>query len=230
MWQPPEGIEEYLEPTQLCDCDNEELKRRAKEIIAGAETPKEAAPKIFSFVRDEVIYEAGHHDAKASRILKKGGGSCTTKSNLQTALLRAVGIPARYHQVSLKKESIKGIFSGFIYNKLPEPIWFHPWCECYLGGKWVACEALFDEALFRAMLRQGLVTEEQIPTIDWDGENDLVVVRSWVVEDTGTFASLDDVFRRAEKETHRPKILASLLGWFVVFLSNRHTNGIRKEK
>jgi hypothetical protein len=32
-WQAPEGMDEYLKPTGLCDCDNTELQRKAKESI-----------------------------------------------------------------------------------------------------------------------------------------------------------------------------------------------------
>ena len=227
-WQPPEGMEEYLGATELCNCDNAGLQKRAKEIIEGAETPKEAAMKIFSFVR-ELPWKVDNNDTKASKTLSKGLGQCVNKTNLQIALLRAVGIPARYHQVNMKKEWLEPVVSGSMYKRIPEIVWWHPWCECYLDGKWVACESVFDEALYKAMLQEGLVTEEQIPTIDWDGESDLIVVKPWLTEDAGTFPSLDDVFKKAQREVSRPRILAWLLGWYFRCRSNRHTDGIRKK-
>ena len=51
-WQSPEGMDEYLRSTKLCDCDNVKLMEKAKEIIKGAETSKEAALKVFYFTRD----------------------------------------------------------------------------------------------------------------------------------------------------------------------------------
>jgi len=227
-WQPPEGMDEYLKPTKLCDCDNDVLRTRAKEIIKDAETPKDAALKIFSFVRDGVLYMMSPLDTKASRTLKKGNGVGVNKTNVQVALLRAVGIPARYHHFNVKTEWHKGIVSGFMCNRIPDIAWWPAWCECYLGEKWVACHSLFDKALFEAMLKKGLVTREQIPTIDWDGDNDLILLKHWITEDKGIFPSLDDVFRKAQKETQRPVVLAKLFGWFVRSLSNRHTDKIRK--
>ncbi|MGD8342771.1 MAG: hypothetical protein PVI38_19085 [Desulfobacterales bacterium] len=50
-WQSPEGMKNYLKPTKLCDCENEKLKGKAKEIIKGADTPKEAALKIFHYLK-----------------------------------------------------------------------------------------------------------------------------------------------------------------------------------
>lgn len=48
-YQIPHGMDEYLKATELCDCDNGRVKERAPEIVKGAETPKEAALKIFRF-------------------------------------------------------------------------------------------------------------------------------------------------------------------------------------
>jgi hypothetical protein len=221
-------MDEYLAPTALCDCGNAELKKKAQEIIEGAGTPKAAALKIFSFVR-ELPWTMDAFDAKASKTLKKKKGVCENKANLQVALLRASGIPARYHQANLKKEFGKGIVSEFLYNRGPDPIWFHSWCECYLDGKWVACQALLDEALYKAMLQEGLVTAEQIPTIDWDGKSDLIVVKSWLGDDVGTFPSPDDLFKKAQKETSSPRILTLLFGCLILWLSNRRTDSVRKK-
>ena len=229
-WQAPEGMDEYLKATELCDCDNIELQSKTKDIITGAETPKEAALKLFSFVRDGIPWSLDHCDTKASATLKKGWGDCANKTNLQVALLRAVVIPARYHQGKIKREWMKGVVSEFMYNRIPEIIWFHPWCECYLAEKWIACDSIFDKPLFEAMLKAGLVTEKQIPTIDWDGDSDLIVMKPWRTEDVGSFPSLDDVFRKAEKEIKRPRVPATLCGWFFMFLSNRHTDRLRKGK
>jgi len=229
-WQAPEGMDEYLKPTELCDCNNVELQSKTKDIITGAETPKEAALKLFSFVRDGIPWSLDHCDTKASATLKKGWGDCANKTNLQVALLRAVVIPARYHQGKIKREWMKGVVSEFMYNRIPEIIWFHPWCECYLAEKWIACDSIFDKPLFEAMLKAGLVTEKQIPTIDWDGDSDLIVMKPWRTEDVGSFPSLDDVFRKAEKEIKRPRVPATLCGWFFMFLSNRHTDRLRKGK
>jgi hypothetical protein len=229
MWQSPEGMDEYLRSTKLCDCDNVNLMEKAKEIIKGAETPKEAALKIFYFTRDKIYFGLDYPDAKASHTLKKGVGNCVTKTNLQMGLLRAVGVPARCHYVHLTKESLKGIAPRFMYNKLPAAI-VHPWCECYLAGNWVVCEALFDEAFYKGELREGFFTKEQIPTIDWDGETDLIVVKSLIVKDVGTFSSWDEGMMEAQKRGERDSLPPSnrFYGWFIFFIANRNINKIRK--
>lgn len=51
----PEWMDEYLKATKLCDCDDGAIKNKAQEIIKDATTPKEAATKIFYFVRDKMF-------------------------------------------------------------------------------------------------------------------------------------------------------------------------------
>lgn len=148
-WQKPEGMDEYLKPTKLCDCDDVMLREKANEIINGAQTPKEAALKIFRFVRDQIRFGMDYADVKASHTLTKGIGYCFTKPNLQIALLRSVGIPGRCHYVHLPKELLKDMAPRFAYRRMPAVIG-HPWCECYLSGKWIACEALVDKPFYEA--------------------------------------------------------------------------------
>ena len=100
----------------------------------------------------------------------------------------------------------------------------HTWCECYLSGKWISCEALFDKELFEGMREKGVTAASQIPSIDWDGENDLIVLKPWEVEDFGTFASLDDFWREFSKRF----VMRFLRRIGMDVLSNRHTNKIRQ--
>ena len=233
-WQAPKEMDEYLKPTELCDCDNIELQRKAKELTKGAETPKEAALRIFYFVRDEIPWTVGHSDVKASSIMKEKKGQCCNKTNLQVALLRAVGIPARHHQVKVKKEWHKGltpVIPSSGYNRLPEILPFCSYCECYLAEKWVACESVLDKALYEAALKEGSVTPEQVPTVDWDGEKDLVVRAPWIAEDVGAFPSFDDGLRKADKEVERvtPMVFRPLIGFYYGRV-NRRIDALRKGK
>ena len=225
-WQRPEGMDEYLKATKLCDCDKVNLKEKAKQIIDSAEIQKEAALKIFYFVRDVILFGGDHPDVKASHTLRKGKGLCITKTNLQMALLRAVGIPARCHYVHLPKEIVKSFTLRFIYNRLPAAIG-HTWCECYISGEWIACEALFDKALYNGALRKGTLTKRDMPTIDWDGETDLVLTRELILKDVGVFPSWDEALRMVDEEglpiTNRP------LGWFAFFVGNWRANRIRRQ-
>jgi len=228
-------MDEYLKPTKLCDCDNAELREKAVEITAGAESPKEAALEIFYFMRDEIPFGFGLHDPAtetASRTLRRGYGDCGSKTNLQVALLRAVGIPARYHYVRAKGDILKGFFPKFIFDRFPVDAG-HFWCECYVSGRWIACETLLDKPLYEGMLSKGLITREQIPTIDWDGETDLILLRPWIVKDVATFPHYEELIeelleRGYTKEGLPPRMLMKLFGWFPYSLPNQRMNRIRK--
>ena len=68
----------------------------------------------------------------------------------------------------------------------------HFWAECFLAGRWISCEAMLDKPLYEGMLKERLITKNQIPTIDWDGENNLEILTPWITGDRGFVTSADD--------------------------------------
>lgn len=201
LFKAKSGLEEYLKQTELCDCGNPEIINKSNELIGQDSKPKDAAIKIFNFIRDEIPFEANKADEKASDTLQRGSGFCVTKSNLQIALLRAIGIPARYHHVHLRKEILSGVIPAASLDLIPEGvITYHPWCECYLNNNWVSCEALYPKKLVSELRQGGFITKEQIPTIDWDGETDLILCTHWIVKDLGVTQNMDNVFRKVQAE------------------------------
>jgi hypothetical protein len=112
---------------------------------------------------------------------------------------------------------------GAVLARMPDLIWYHPWCECQLRGQWLSCEALYDKALFRAALASGIFGQDRIPAIEWDGKRDLRLMSSWLLEDRGTHAELDAKFAKAQAE--QPP---GLIGGFVHFLTNRHIASLRR--
>jgi transglutaminase-like putative cysteine protease len=126
FFQVTPGMDEYLEPTELCDCSNPIIVNKSNELVGGSSTPKEAALKIFQFVKDEIPFKANRADERASETLQIGSGFCVTKSNLHVALLRAIGIPARYHHVHLRKEIL---IDGYPVKPCFRKSWFQNFLE-----------------------------------------------------------------------------------------------------
>ncbi len=186
-----QDLQKYLVATQLCDCDDPWLRRRVAEVIQDANTPEEKALKIFYFVRDEIRFSLAFSRSSASQILKRGYGECGSKTNLHVAFLRAAEIPARLRWVKARAEVLHGLIMEWLYRQMP-PTPSHFWPECYLGGKWVSCEAMLDKPLYEGMLKQGLITKDQVPTIEWDGKSDLILLEPWIVEKRGFLSSVDD--------------------------------------
>jgi transglutaminase-like putative cysteine protease len=220
------SIENYLKPTEYCNFNHPDIIARVEELTKVDKTPEDKALSIFHFVRDKIKFMMVIDDDKASDTLIKRYGDCGTKTNLQVALLRAANIPARYHVASLHKECIKGIVSKVFYLLSPKIIPHHPWCECYLNEKWISCDTLLDKALVEVLYKKGIFTKKEIQTIDWDGKNDLNTMLTWMIEDKGTYASLDEIISEAEEDS---KNYPEKLVRYIVNKSNNRTDKLRKK-
>lgn len=223
--QSPEAMTQFLAPTRLCDSDTVEVKGKASELTAGIEDPTQAALSIFYFVRDKIAFGLYFPDVKASETLAHGTGFCMTKTNLQMALLRAAGIPSRCHLVRLPKEVNRAITPKFFYDRTPELI-VHPWCECYLDGRWASCDSVLDEPFYRSMLKKGHISAAEMPSIDWDGRTDLIFGKPLIKEDLGTFPSWDEGIEDAKKKGGVPPT-NRFLGPLVFALANRRIKELR---
>jgi transglutaminase-like putative cysteine protease len=222
-------MQDYVAATRLCDCENPWLRKQAERITDGASTPVDKALKIFTYVRDNVRFSLAYSRSRASQILERGYGECGNKTNAQVALLRAVGIPARFHWVQAKAIVLRHLIAGFVYNNMP-PVASHFWCECYLNGEWVSSESLLDKPLYDGMLKEGLITNEQVPTIDWDGKTDLVVLKRWITEDRGHLSSYDDAIERLQtsKEGMPPLWIEWIIAPVFYRLNLRNSERIRQ--
>ena len=226
--KPPKGGQAYLKQTEYCDCDNKELREKASIIVKDACTPIEIAQSVFRFVRDEIPFNATLDIwQKASQTLQRRVVDYCNKINVHVALLRAVGIPARCHFARVRKDVLKAFIPSIIFARLPDPVG-HFWCECNISERWIACEALFDEALYLGMLEAGVITRELIPTVEWDGQSDLVLLEPWIVKDIGIYPSYDELVKLAQEEGMPPKAICKLIDWLPVFFSSRRTDKIRK--
>ncbi len=97
-------MQDYVAATKLCDSDNPWLRKVAEEVVREARTPEEKALTIFYHVRDAVRFSLAYSRSSASQTLKRGYGECGNKTNAQVALLRAVGIPARFRWVQARSD------------------------------------------------------------------------------------------------------------------------------
>jgi hypothetical protein len=106
----------------------------------------------------------------------------------------------------------------------------HFWPECSLNGKWIACEAFLDRPLYEGMLRKGLITREQVPNIDWDGKEDLIILAPWVTEFLGTLASADEAIASLQTgaEGMPPLWLEKMIAPIFFPFNLRYSDKIRK--
>lgn len=132
--------------TALIDIDDEHLRHVAREV-AGEGDEFTRARHVHDYVRDRVRFGFSEHfwRVKASDVLVAGRGHAIPKATLFTALLRAVGVPARMHFVSVESGLLAGVLD------LPMPRHDHAVVEVWLGEQWLACDSfVVDPVYFEA--------------------------------------------------------------------------------
>ena len=213
-WDTPAKMNEYLQATRLVDLDAPTVQETAARLVQGVSTPREAAVEIYRFVRDEVKFGYNHRDAiPASEVLRDGYGQCNTKSVLLVTLLRAAGIPARFHLAQVDKAVQWGVMPPLAYRFAPDGV-THTWVEAHLNGRWIILEGvIMDRPYFLAARR--LLLESSRPMgyaisippevltncaagrcIDWDGTHDVTCQMTAVVADFGPATGAEEFYRQ----------------------------------
>ena len=222
-------LHDYMAITDMCDNDNPWLHRLAEEITNAASTPLEKALRIFYYVRDQVRFSVAYSRSTASQTLKRGYGDCVSKTNSQVALLRSMDIPARFRMVKVESVTLHHLVADFLYRQMT-PTASHFWPECFLDDKWVSCEAFLDKPLYEGMLKKGLITKEQVPTIEWDGKSDLIILKAWITEQLGSIPSAEDAIGclKISEEGMPPLWIEKIIAPFFYPLNLRYSDKIRQ--
>jgi transglutaminase-like putative cysteine protease len=95
----------------------------------------EAVLLVMTRLRERIEYKKGVTSSATtvSDALNVGQGVCQDFSHLGLALLRMIGIPARY-------------VSGYLYKESPRELETHAWCEAYLPSVgWVGLDPTHGE-------------------------------------------------------------------------------------
>jgi transglutaminase-like putative cysteine protease len=138
---------EYLEPTQIIDCENREIINYALNAIKDSdEDPISKAVKLYYAVRDPIwynpylpFYRPEHY--RASNILKNGVGFCVPKAALLCALGRACGIPSRVGFATVRNHLATRQLIEFLGTDL---FVYHGFVEFFLDGQWVKATPAFN--------------------------------------------------------------------------------------
>lgn len=135
---------ELPDPAGLCDSDHPEIRRRAARLRRA--TPAGTAEAILQFVQP-MPYRFGAWQQRASDTLARGQGMCTTKANLQVALMRAANLEAGFVE-SPMPTSVLGKLMPDSWLALQRPTVRHYFAAVKLGGRWHACDASYDDASY----------------------------------------------------------------------------------
>jgi hypothetical protein len=169
--------------------------------------PHDRIGTIYDFVRNEIPFGYNEGDElPASRVLADGLGQCNTKGVLLMALLRAAGVPCRFHGFTIDKALQKGAVTGPAYRLAPRSI-VHSWVEVELDGRWLNLEGfILDDGYLgrlqqrfagaRAFCGYGAATPDLMnPGVDWCGR-DTYIQKDGINHDFGVFDSPDAFFAR----------------------------------
>lgn len=237
----PDGAR-LLERTRLLDFDSAPIARLVHERgFARPELDARARIQdIYRFVRDEIAfgYNASD-DLPASRVLEDGYGQCNTKSTLLMALLRAAGLPCRFHGATVAKSLQRGVVPELVYPLTPPSI-LHGYAEVWFDGKFRALEGVILDASYLQGLRRVFPSEEGAflgygvgtcslgsPPNDWQGE-DTFIQRTGIDADFGTYESPDAFYASKGTNLRGPK--AWLFRAVIRHAMNRRVQAIRSRR
>lgn len=178
------------------------LTELAQLVTRGAATERERAVAIHDFVRDNVRYgfTSRFDEATPLETLEAGLGHCNAQAKVFVEMLRAVGIEARYHFVTLDGEILRGVLQS------PPAVISHGFSEVKVEGRWLKVDSYVVDPQHAAGAAARLSREGRRVgygfhidgTVEWDGASDAfsqLADRSMILEDHGAWDSADDFFR-----------------------------------
>ena len=226
----------YLPQTPILDFDAPTIQKLVSDRGWLALEPYGRIGAAYHYVRDEILFGYNSDDSlPASKVLADGYGQCNTKATLLMALLRAVGIPCRFHGFTIDKALQRGVVPELVYPIAPRNI-LHSWIEVLHQGEWLELEGfILDSSVLTALQarfpdRQNLCaygagTESlQNPDVDWRGES-TYIQRTGINNDFGVFDAPDGFYETHKQLTGLRGLLYRLI---IRHWMNRRVARIRK--
>jgi len=122
-------MKEFLAPEWNIESDEKEIREKAYQIIGEKREAVTVVRLLTEWVYRHIEKKPVLSLPSALETLRTGLGDCNEHATLLTALLRAVGIPAR-------------ISIGLAYSR--ERFFYHAWNEAYVG-EWISTDATLNQ-------------------------------------------------------------------------------------
>jgi len=118
---------DYLAPSASVVADDD-LSAVATELRGTAATPADGVSAVAGWVADQLAYEQGQTNVSTSALeaWRAGRGVCQDFVHLSLALLRAMGVPARYVSGYLHPDPDADLGTAVVGES-------HAWAEAWLG-------------------------------------------------------------------------------------------------
>ncbi len=131
----------YLDPTSITGYDPQMLDQ-AQLLVQGSNSNLEKLTSITNFVHNWITYAGfgyGPSINNATYIYYARHGFCGDYAHLEIALLKAVGIPARFVAGLVCSDNCTDFANS-------QTNWgSHGWIEAYIGGQWIPADPTFNE-------------------------------------------------------------------------------------
>lgn len=129
--QLPAQMRSFLGPERDIPVNEAGIAARAKALTQGNGTVQEAVTAIFNWIVDNHTYDAGRNTPQDGRsVFYSKRGSCVGYTNLAIAMLRSLGIPARYAHGYLPPGYDWGISKKYWGVQISGG-GYHAWVEVY---------------------------------------------------------------------------------------------------
>jgi len=119
----------FLRPEMLIQSDDQEIISLARQIVKKTTDPFLAAQMIMGWVFENLEKVPVVSIPNAKEVVRYKKGDCNEHATILTALLRAVGIPAR-------------IVVGLVYKD--GKFYYHAWNEAYIN-RWISMDAILRQ-------------------------------------------------------------------------------------
>ena len=124
--------QEYTQSNAFIDSADPAIQAIAAKAVSKGMTPYAKAVALEKWVHGRMEFSAKEGFPPASQVARDLKGDCRQHALLLAALLRAAGLPSR-------------TALGLVYYRRPGEkamLAFHMWTEAYIGGKWLALDAV----------------------------------------------------------------------------------------
>jgi hypothetical protein len=230
---------EYLSATKMLDFDHPKIQSLVREKYWDKLASYDAIDQIYQYVRDEIPFGYNIDDTlTSSQVLEDGYGQCNTNGNLLMSLLRAVGIPTRFHGFTIYNELQKGAIPNYLFLWAPKRI-IHSWVEVYYEERWINLEGFIIDKPYLLQIQKKFSNQCEDfrgygiainclnkPDIDWHGE-DTYIQKEGIAEDFGVFNQPEDFYNK--HGSNLTGLRRILFRYIFRHLMNHNVNKIRKQ-
>ena len=126
-------------------CDSAHPAIRGAAASLRRETPFKTACAVWSFVR-EFPYRFGFWDVAASDTFQLGYGMCTTKANVQVALMRALGLEASFCRLEVNGALYASVMPSWYGARMKQRV-KHYMATVLIDGEWVVLDGSYPTSM-----------------------------------------------------------------------------------